>query len=184
MFSCGEWHLASSDDFLSQRGVSACGGGVEIIQVGSAEGGAEFVHQDLGMLDSEREEYARIWRRMREPGGHLQSGSRCAGRFAPDARAGAASIAAQQAGAGVEFPLSKGVIRRFRMGITARRYLPGCCSRAASCSKNRAVRKTSASPACSSSSPPEWTRKNEDAVYASEVHRLDHGAVDWSPSRW
>ena len=22
--------------------------------------------------------------------------------------------------------------------------------------------------------------KNEDAVYASEVHRLDHGAVDWS----
>ena len=23
--------------------------------------------------------------------------------------------------------------------------------------------------------------KNEDAVYASEVHRLDHGAIDWNP---
>jgi hypothetical protein len=23
--------------------------------------------------------------------------------------------------------------------------------------------------------------KNEDAVYASEVHRLDHGSIDWNP---
>ncbi|MEY3897325.1 MAG: hypothetical protein RLZZ214_2846, partial [Verrucomicrobiota bacterium] len=27
----------------------------------------------------------------------------------------------------------------------------------------------------------EMDPKNEDAVYASEVQRLDHGALDWSP---
>ena len=138
--------------------------------------------QDLGMLDSEREEYATNL-------ATIASNHLAATKASPASLADARRMLAlalqlsprNKKAVVVNFQLSKGVLPE----ITESNYGPPVFARLILTrgqllakqggEENQKLARYFIQLAA------ELDPKNEDAVYASKVQRLDHGGVDWSP---
>jgi hypothetical protein len=143
--------------------------------------GASSFTQDLGMLDSEREEYAT------NLATHAVN-QVVAAKAAPDVLADSRRMLAlalhlsprNKRALVVNFQLSKGVLPEVSDGnyspqVFARLLLTrGQLLEKQGGEENKRLARMFIQLAAG------MDPKNEDAVYASEVHRLDHGAVDWS----
>ncbi len=137
--------------------------------------------QDLGMLDSEREEYATNL-------ATIASNHVVAAKASPAALANARRMLAlalqlsprNKRAVVVNFQLLKGVLPEITEGnysppVFARLILTrGQLLAKQGGAENQKLARYFIQLAA------ELDPKNEDAVYASEVQRLDHGAVDWS----
>jgi TPR repeat protein len=136
---------------------------------------------DLGMLDSEREEYATNLATVAS--NHVAAAKASPASLA-DARrmlALALQLSPRNKRAVVaNFQLSKGVLPE----ITESNYSPPVFARLI-LTRGQLLEKQGGAENQKLARyfiqlAAELDPKNEDAVYASEVHRLDHGAVDWS----
>lgn len=137
--------------------------------------------QDLGMLDSEREEYATNL--AVHAANHVAAGKAGAGSLADARRMLALALQLSprnKRAVVINFQLSKGVLPEPTDGnysplVLARLILTrGQLLEKQGGDENKRLARYFIQLAA------EMDPKNEDAVYASEVQRLDHGPVDWS----
>ena len=138
--------------------------------------------QDLGMLDSEREEYATNLATIAS--NHLATAKASPASLADARRMLALALQLSprnKKAVVVNFQLTKGLLPE----ITDSNYSPPVFARLILTrgqllakqggEENQKLARYFIQLAA------ELDPKNEDAVYASEVQRLDHGALDWSP---
>lgn len=141
-----------------------------------------FSQQDLGMLDSEREEYATNLATI--AANHLATAKASPASLGDARRMLALALQLSprnKRAVVVNFQLTKGVLPE----ITESNYSPPVFARLILTrgqllakqggEENQKLARYFIQLAA------ELDPKNEDAVYASEVQRLDHGAVDWLP---
>ena len=143
---------------------------------------ASIFTQDLGMLDSEREEYATNLATIAS--NHLAKAKASPASLADARRLLALALQLSprnKRAVVVNFQLTKGMLPE----VTESVYSPSVFARLVLTrgqllakqggEENQKLARYFIQLAA------ELDPKNEDAVYASEVQRLDHGGVDWSP---
>ena len=142
---------------------------------------ASMFTPDLGMLDSEREEYATNLATVASNG--IVSGKASPGSLAIGRRMLALALQLSprnKRAVVVNFQLSKGVLPE----VTESLYSPQVFARLI-LTRGRLLAKQGGDENQNLARyfiqfAAEIDPKNEDAVYASEVQRLDHGVVDWT----
>lgn len=143
---------------------------------------ASMFTQNLGMLDSEREEYATNLAVIASNGVAAAKASPASLAHARRMLALALQLSPRNKRAVVaNFQLAKGILPE----ITDSTYSPQVFARLILTRGQLLAKQEGADNALLAryfiQLAAELDPKNEDAVYASEVQRLDHGALDWTP---